>query len=115
VNEAQVLENEELLLWCVVPAMFHVWPGAEDGSVHVYEHDSPSGARTDNRLCHGSYENHPSYLPDGNEELTLDDLPQSVQQRAMPADVERELEILSDYEDWELYGMTIGEIKSLVQ
>lgn len=115
VNQGAALEHEEVRLWCVVPAMFHVWPGAEDGSVHVYEHDAPSsdGWRGE-VLCEDTYVNGP-YTPDDGGELTLESLPEDLRERAMPADLERELRILSDHDDETLYRMTIGEIETLVR
>lgn len=115
INQGKAIESGEMLLWCVVPAMFHVWPGADPGSIHTYEHGSPSSdRREDTTLCHGSYENGP-YTPDDGSALTLSDLPPSVQERAMPADLNRELEILGDFEDSELYQMTVSEIQTLVR
>lgn len=115
VNQGAALENDEVRMWCVVPAMFHVWPGAKDGSVHVYEHDAPSsdGWRGET-LCEDTYTNGP-YTPDDGSELTLEDLPADLQERAMPADLERELRILGDYDDETLLEMTVGEVKSLVR
>lgn len=113
VNSGAALENDEVLFWCVVPAMFHVWPGTKSGSIHVYEHGAPSEARRDETLCYGSYGDGEYASADGSE-LTLADLPPAVRERAMPAGLERELEILGDFEDGELFRMTVGEVKSLV-
>lgn len=114
-NQGQAIENQEVLLWCTVPAMFHVWPGADPGSLHVYDHGAPSSdGWREEALCEDSY-THGPYRPEGGGELTLEDLPEHVQEKAMPADLERELRILSDYEEETLYQMTLGEIEQLVR
>jgi len=112
-HEGAALNDDEVEFWCVVPAMFHVWPGAPEDDIAMYEHDSPSNNRTGETACTGEYET-PQFLEDNEGDLSLEDLPESVQQRAMPDDLRYELEVLSDFDDVSLYQMTVGEIKSLV-
>jgi len=111
-HQGALVEDQETQFWCHVPGMFHVWPGAEDGDMSTFEHDAPNSYRTGPEPCRGGYPN--PYTPDDSSELTLEDLPEDLQKRAMPADLERELRILGDFEAETIFRMTVGEIMDLV-
>jgi hypothetical protein len=112
VHQAALVEDQEAQFWCHVPGMFHVWPGAEDGDISTFEHDPPNSYRTGPEPCRSGYP--APYIPEDGSPLTLEDLPDWLQRKAMPEDLERELRILGDYDDETIYQMPVGEIMSLV-
>jgi hypothetical protein len=113
-HQNALVENQEAEFWCHVPGMFHVWPGAEDGSIATFEHDAPNEYRNGPEPCRSGYPT-PATPQDADEPLTLEDMPEWLQEKAMPADLERELRILSDFDDETIYQMSIGEIMDLVE
>lgn len=104
-DRAKIAEKE-VNLWCVTPAMLHVWTVAHPGG--VYAHPGPPNEYRPTGQC----------VPDTGFgqmgvwlKLTLNLLPRKIQRLAMPSGLQAELDAIAQMDDERAFESTIEELE----